>query len=166
MSRFRPLWFLLALLWILVSGCQTIGTTVKLETVEPEPAVIQKKVHVGDDVVIGTKDGKEFSLRLTQVTDAGVAGLVLAADTVVDFDAGEGAEAVADKSASGVGEEIEIPFDQIETIEIEKIVKVKRADTDKIDTAIDVIDTAIDVGFGIYTVLVILWFFSLGTCCL
>ena len=50
---------------LLVSGCETT-TKVKLKTVKPEPAVIQKKVHVGDDVVIRTQDGKEFRLRVTQ----------------------------------------------------------------------------------------------------
>lgn len=95
---------------LLVSGCETVGTKVKSKPVKPEPAVIQKKVHVGDDVVIGTKDGKEFRLRVTQVTS----------------------EAVVGKRTSGEYEEIEVPFEEIETIEIEKIVKARRVDDLKV----------------------------------
>ncbi len=94
---------------------------IKLKTVKPKPAVIQKKVHAGDTVVIGTKDGKEFRLRVTQITDTGVAAIVLAADTRVDFDASEGSEAVVGKGSWSADEEIEIPFDQIATIEGEMV---------------------------------------------
>lgn len=133
----QPLYLVTALVGILlVSGCQTPGTKIKLATVEPEPAVIQKKVHAGDDVVIGTKDGKEFSLRVTQVTDAGVAALVIAADTRVDFDASEGSAAVVGKGTWSAGEDIEVPFDQIATIESEKIVKVRRVDGGRVSVGV------------------------------
>ena len=133
----QPLCLITALVGILlVGGCQTSGTKIKLVTVEPEPAVIQKKVHAGDDVVIGTKDGKEFSLRVTQVTDAGVAALVIAADTRVDFDASEGSAAVVGKGTWSAGEDIEVPFDQIATIESEKIVKVRRVDGGRVSVGV------------------------------
>ncbi|MDX1488234.1 MAG: hypothetical protein R3268_08545 [Acidiferrobacterales bacterium] len=98
---------------LLASGCETLDVT-KRKTIEPEPAVIQKEVHVRDKVVIGTKDdGKKIRLRVTGVTSEAVVGT---------------------KTWKKAGEEIQIPFEQIETIQTAKL---------------DPKQVALAVGFGI-----------------
>ena len=86
--------------FLLASGCETLDVT-KRKTIQPEPAVIQKEVHVRDKVVIGTKDdGEKIRVRVTEVTSEAVVGT---------------------KTWKKSGEEIKIPFEQIRTIQTVKV---------------------------------------------
>jgi hypothetical protein len=91
---------------LLVTGCETTGSKIKTKTIKPIPTKIHKKVHVGDKVIITTRADKEYKLEVTQVTS----------------------EAVLGKSAMEKEKEVTVPFEQIKTIKLEKIVDTYRLD--------------------------------------
>ena len=91
---------------LLVSGCETTGSRIKTKTIKATPTKIQKKVHVGDKLIITTREDKEYKLEVTQVTS----------------------EAVLGKSAMEKEKEVTVPFEQIKTIKVEKIVDTYRLD--------------------------------------
>jgi len=91
---------------LLVSGCETAGSRIKTKTIKPTPTKIQKKVHVGDKLIITTKADKEYKLEVTQVTS----------------------EAVLGKSATEEEKEVTVPFEQIKTVKVERIVDTYRPD--------------------------------------
>jgi transcription elongation GreA/GreB family factor len=90
---------------LLLSGFRTVRVRVK-----PDPAVIQAKVGPGDIVTIHTKDDREFRLEVMQVTSK-----ALVSKRVLE-------------------EKVTIPFEQINTIEID--VYKKRRETLKPDPAV------------------------------
>jgi hypothetical protein len=92
---------------VLISNYQTARA--ELTPAQLTPAEIQKKVHVGDEVIIGTKDWfvigsekyKVFTLQVTQVTSAALVGLRV--------------EAAGNRIATDEGE-VTVPFEQIDTV--------------------------------------------------
>lgn len=100
----RPLYLVAGLVAALLAGA--CATTYWL-TVEPTPTKIQENVHPGDKVVINTKAGTAYRLKVTQVTS----------------------EVLIGTSVSDAEKEVTIPFEQIEAIQLEAIARAPQSET-------------------------------------